>query len=141
MPIVKNIPLPDYGAVTSVVAIDDVPKAHFRNRNGRHAEQGVVGFVERAVALHIRRTGGPPNKVEVLVSQSPCLHRCQPELTRLRAAYPSTQFFLYYKTLHQSTSGEETADSMQAINNLMSGGWLVFIWNEGKITTGVKLQK
>jgi hypothetical protein len=139
--IVNNIPLPDYGAVTAVVSIDDVPRGDFKNRDGRHAEAGVIGFTQRAIALHVQKAGVDPKKVEVLVSQSPCLHTCQPALNVLRSMYPKTSFILYYKTLHQSTSGSETEDSMKAINRLRRGGWRVFIWNEGKIKSGVAKRK
>ena len=139
--IVNNIPLPDYGAVTAVVAIDDVARGDFKNRDGKHAEAGVIGFVQRAIAIHVERAGADPKKVEVLVSQSPCLHKCQPELNLLRRSYPKTAFLLYYKTLHQSTSGSETEDSLKAINKLRRGGWRVFIWNEGKIKSGVAKRK
>lgn len=139
--VANNIPLPDYGAVTAVVALDNVAKGDFRNRDGRHAEAGVVGFVRQTIALQVTKTGNAPRLVEVLVSQSPCLHRCQPELNTLRGEYPNTSFTLYYKTLHQGTSGAETEDSLTAINRLRRGGWRVFIWNEGKVRSGIRRRR
>jgi hypothetical protein len=139
--VANNIPLPDYGAVTAVVALDNVAKGDFRNRDGRHAEAGVVGFVRQTIAVQVARTGTPPRSVEVLVSQSPCLHQCQPELNVLRREYPKTSFALYYKTLHQGTSGTQTEDSLTAINRLRRGGWRVFVWNEGKIKSGIRRRR
>jgi hypothetical protein len=134
--VANNIPLPDYGAVTAVIALDDVPRGHFWNRDGRHAEEGIIGFARREIEEAVRR-GAAPKHVEILVSQSPCLHRCTPQLNALRAHYRQTRFTLYYNTLYQTTSGAQTEDSQAAIRRLRRGGWRVFIWNKGRIKSGV----
>jgi hypothetical protein len=138
--VAKNIPLPDYGAVTAVIALDDLPIGDFKNRDGRHAEDGIVAFARRVIAEQVGR-GAAPKQVEILVSQSPCLHRCTPALNELRTSFPKTKFTLYYKTLYQGTSGEETEDSLAAIRRLRRAGWRVFIWNEGRIQSGLRTHR
>jgi hypothetical protein len=123
---VSNVPLPDYGSVNATVSIDGTPYASLRNQRGKHAEGKVISLVRET----LRRLHWVPRTVEVLVSQSPCRHQCVPDLKGFRREYPNTTFALYYKTLHQSTSGEESEESKQALRELGSrrGGWHLGIW-------------
>ncbi|MBD2766359.1 DUF4157 domain-containing protein [Hymenobacter sp. BT664] len=138
--VANQLPLPDYGAVTAVIAIDDTVRGNFRNRDGRHAEEGIIALATQLINQQTA-FGIIPKKVEILVSQSPCLQICTPQLIELRRNYLQTRFALYYNTLYQGTEGLQTENSLAAIRRLRNGGWNVRIWNGGRITTGIRKSK
>jgi hypothetical protein len=120
--------LPDYGAVTAIVSIDGVPFNHPNLRNipgGPHAEQRIVQLLE----VQIPRMIPVPRSVEMLISQSPCLHRCTVSITGLRTSFPNTNFSIYYKTLHASTSGVSAEESMIAEQRIAAAGVHIYLWS------------
>lgn len=121
-----NLSLPDYGSVIALLSIDGKTRTHLWNGRGKHAEGKVIDLVRETIS----RLHEVPRTVEILVSQSPCRHKCKPELNDLRREYPNTRFSLYYETLHQSTSGKQTEESQEALREMASrrGGWHVAIW-------------
>ena len=121
----SRVRLPDYGSVTAMVTVDGVGLLPLRNLRGEHAEERILAHLRN----YLGRMAAPPRQVELLVSQSPCRHVCAPQLGALRAQYPGAQFHLYYRTLHQSTSGSETEESMGALDDLQAAGWTVAIWS------------
>ena len=123
----QGVQLPDYGAVTAMITVDGKGLLPLRNLRGQHAEERILAHLRQ----YLRALAKPPLAVELLVSQSPCRHQCAPQLSALRAQYPNTSFSLLYRTLHQSTSGTETAESMAALGDLEAAGWAVAIWSGG----------
>jgi len=123
---INNVPLPDYGAVTATVSIDSAPYVHVWNGEGKDAEERIIPIL----LTKLKQMRQPPTTVELLVSQSPCREKCTPLLKKLKAAYPTTSFSLYYKTTHQSTGGKQTSDSIAALNALKRAGWNIAIWNK-----------
>lgn len=127
---VHGISLPDYGAVTAIVSIDGVPFNHSSLGNipkGPHAEERIVQLLQ----VQIPRMAKVPRSVEILVSQSPCLHRCTVPITGLRTSFPSTSFSVYYKTLHASTSGVSTEESILAEQKIAAAGVHIYLWSGG----------
>jgi hypothetical protein len=120
----SGVRLPDYAEVTAMITVDGQGLLPLRNLRGEHAEERILAHLARYLAT-LRQ---PPNHVELLLSQSPCRHRCAPQLGALRAQYPGATFSLYYSALHASTSGTATAASMAALGELEASGWNVAIW-------------
>jgi hypothetical protein len=123
----------DYGSVVGAVAFDDVIFGEpVKNEPGdKHAEDKLIGFAR--VRLNLLRSQGKPlpQKVQIFVSQSPCKKKCTPNLSELKGDFPTIKtWVIYYKTLHQGTSGKHTKDSMEAIQLLKLDGFHVFQFNE-----------
>jgi APOBEC-like protein len=122
--------LPDYGAVTAIVSIDGVPFPHpsFRNiPGGPHVEQRII----RLLQVYISRMTSVPRSIEILISQSPCLHRCASPVAGLRALFPNTSVSVYFQTLYGSTSGIATEESMAAVQNVAAAGVHIYVWSGG----------
>ena len=123
----------DYGSVVGAVAFDDVIFGEpVRNEPGdKHAEDKLIGFARVRLNLLLSQQKPLPKKVQIFVSQSPCKKKCQPNLSQLKGEFPTIKtWVIYYKTLHQGTSGKQTKDSMDAINLRKLDGFHVFQFNE-----------
>ncbi len=130
--VVNELVKTDYGYVVGTVAFDDALFGNpVYNGEGLHAEDKIIGFVRAHLQLLRREKKPLPRKVEVFVSQSPCGHRCAPNLVSLRADYPEIPtWVVYFKFEYAGTSGKKAQDSMEGRALLRQEGFHVLQFDE-----------